>query len=169
MIYTHVAAGLLGAVIAALSVWQVQDWRFNSRIAHMQQAHTVSLKKMSDDALVQQQAALDRLQKLNTAKQKVEEAYADKQRKAAVAARGARAELDGLRNELYALPPPPLRLTPGVPDTPAPRRADVSSIERKLLGECAATLVEVAVGADVVVAQLVGLQSYVRDVCVAPK
>jgi hypothetical protein len=157
MIYTHVAAGLLGAAVAALGVWQVQDWRYNARIAQMQEAHEVSLRKSAESARAQEQA-------LSAAKQKVEEAYALEKRKAAVAARSARAELDGLRNELYALP------TPVAGADPAPiARVDGASPERKLLGECAAALVEMAAGADLLATQLVGLQGYVRNVCVAPK
>lgn len=157
MIYTHVAAGLLGAAVAALGVWQAQDWRYNARIAQMQEAHEVSLRKSTEAARAQEQA-------LSAAKQKTEEAYALEKRKAAVAARSARAELDGLRNELYAVPTPIAGANPT-----APTRADGSPIERRLLGECAAALVEVAAGADLMAAQLVGLQGYVRNVCVAPK
>ncbi len=101
---------------------------------------------------------------LSAAKLKAEEAYAIEKRKAAVAVRNARAELDGLRNELYAIPTPVAGTT-----APARPRTDGASIERRLLGECAATLVTVAAGADLLAAQLIGLQGYVRNVCVAPK
>lgn len=158
MIYTHVAAALLGAAVAALGVWQVQDWRFNARISRMQEAHAVSLKDLTEAARAQEHA-------LAEAKQKAEEAYAVQKRKADVAARSARAELDGLRNELYALPAPSKI---GENPSTAPS-ADGASVERKLLGECAAALVEVAAGADSLATQLVGLQGYVRNVCVAPK
>lgn len=157
MIYTHVAAGLLGAIIAALGVWQAQDWRYNARIAQMQEAHEVSLRKSTEAARAQEQA-------LSAAKQKAEEAYAIEKRKSATAARGARAELDGLRNELYAIPAP---ATGSNPATTA--RANGVTIERQLLGQCATALVEVAAGADLLAAQLIGLQGYVRNVCVAPK
>lgn len=167
VIYTHVAAGMLGAAVAALGVWQVQDWRFNARIAQMQQAHTASLKNAADAALAQQKDALATLQELNEAKQKVEQDYAIEKRKAAVAARSARAELDGLRQELYAIPP--ADSATGLQTTPAPARVNGATIERQLLGECASALVEVAAGADSLAAQLVGLQGYVRNVCVAPK
>lgn len=157
MIYTHILAGLLGAAVAALGVWQVQDWRFNARIAKMQEAHAVSLQKSTEDARAQEQS-------LSAAKQKVEEAYAIDKRKAAVSARSARIELDGLRNELYAIPPP----VAGADPAPI-ARVDAASPERKLLGECAAALVEMAAGADSLATQLIGLQGYVRNVCVAPK
>lgn len=157
MSYTHVASGLAGAIIAALGVWQVQDWRFNTRIARMQEAYAVSLTKSTEAARAQEQA-------LGAAKQKAEEAYAIEKRKAAVSARSARAELDGLRNELYAIPTP----AAGSNSAAIPR-TDGATLERRLLGECAATLVEVAAGFDLLAAQLVGLQGYVRNVCVAPK
>lgn len=159
VIYTHVAAGLLGAAVAALGVWQVQDWRFNARIAQMQEAHETSLRKSTEAARAQEQA-------LSAAKQKAEDAYALEKRKSAAAARSARAELDGLRNELYSIPAP--ARGPGANPT-APARVDGVTIERQLLGECATALVEVAQGADLLAAQLIGLQGYVRNVCVAPK
>lgn len=157
MIYTHVVAGLIGAVIAGLGAWQTQDWRYNARIAQMQEAHAVSLKKSTEAARAQEQA-------LSAAKQKAEEAYATEKRKAAAAARSTRAELDGLRNELYAIPAPAAGANP----TATPR-VNGATIERQLLGECATALVEVATAADLLAAQLIGLQGYVRNVCVAPK
>jgi tRNA U34 5-methylaminomethyl-2-thiouridine-forming methyltransferase MnmC len=157
MIYTHVAAGLLGATIAFLAAWQAQDWRYNAHIAQMQQAHEASLRKSAEAARAQEQA-------LSAAKQKAEEAYALEKRKAAVAARNARAELDGLRNELYAIPAPVASANPATT-----ARVNGVTIERQLLGECATALVEMAAGSDLLAAQLVGLQGYVRNVCVAPK
>jgi len=164
VIYTYIAAGLFGVALAALGVWQVQDWRFNARIAQMEQAHTMSLKAATDAALTQQQAALAKLQELNTAKQKVEQNYALEKRNAAVAALSARAELDGLRQELYALP----STSPIFPTAPSTNGVNATAPERKLLEECATALVEVAAGADILATQLVGLQSYVRNVCSAP-
>jgi hypothetical protein len=169
VIYTHVAAALLGAVVTALGAWQVQDWRYNARIAQMQQAHAKSLKATSDAALAQQKDALAKLQELNAVKLKVEQDYALEKRKAAVAARSARAELDGLRQELYALPSPDPSAIVRPPTTTG--RADGATTERQLLGECSAALVEVAADADLLAAQLVGLQSYVQNVqkvCTAP-
>lgn len=156
MIYTHVAAGLLGVAIATLGAWQVQDWRYNARIAQMQEAHEVSLRKSTEAARAQEQA-------LGVAKQKAEEAYALEKRKAAVAARNARSELDGLRNELYAIPVP--NRSPDT-NTITFSRVNGATIERQLLGECATTLVEVAANADRLATQVLGLQSYVANVCV---
>ncbi len=157
VIYTHAIAGLLGAVIAALGAWQAQDWRYNARISSMQEAYAVSLKKATEVARAQEQA-------LVAAKQKAEEAYAVEKRKVATTIASTRAELDGLRNELYAIPAPSASANPS-----APTRVNGVTFERQLLGECATALVEVAAGADLLAAQLVGLQSYVRNVCVAPK
>lgn len=156
MIYTHVVAGLLGAAVAALGVWQVQDWRFNARISKMEKTHATLVQQVTEEARQKEHT-------LNEARQKAEETYATEKRKAAAAARNTRAELDGLRNELYALP------APGPGQNPAtPSRVNASSIERQLLGECAAALVEVAADADFLAAQLIGLQTYAKNVCSAP-
>ena len=156
MIYTHVAAGLLGAIIASFGIWQVQNWRYNARIAQMQETYEVSLRKSTEAARAQEQA-------LGAAKQKAEEAYALEKRKAAVAARNARIELDGLRNELYAIP---VTNPSSDTNTATPVRVNGATIERQLLGECATTLVEVAANSDRLAAQVLGLQSYVANVCV---
>lgn len=156
MIYTHVAAGLLGAAVAAFGIWQVQDWRYIAKIAQMQEAYEVSLRKSTEAARAQEQA-------LSAAKQKAEEAYALEKRKAAVAARNARSELDGLRNELYAIP---VQNRSSDTNTTATPRVNGATIERQLLGECATALVEVAANADRLATQVLGLQSYVANVCV---
>ncbi|GAB2463689.1 hypothetical protein GCM10027082_14060 [Comamonas humi] len=45
MIYTHVAAGLLGAAIAANSAWQIQDWRLGGQIEAMKTAQATAALK----------------------------------------------------------------------------------------------------------------------------
>lgn len=157
MIYTHVAAGLLGAAVAAIGAWQIQDWRYNARIALMQESHAKIIKEASEAARSKEQA-------LNAAREKAEETYALEKRKSDAAVRSTRAELDRLRHELYAIP------APGPSQNPATSgRANAATVERKLLGECAAALVEVAADADFMAAQLIGLHAYVRNVCTATK
>jgi hypothetical protein len=157
MIFTHVAAAILAAAVAAFGTWQVQDWRYNARISKMQETHATLVQQVTEVARSKEKA-------LNAAKQKAEEAYVIEKRKAATASRGARAELDGLRNELYAIPAPASSANPT-----STGRANGATFERELLGQCATALVEVATGADLLAAQLIGLQGYVRNVCVAPK
>lgn len=156
MIYTHVAAGLLGAAFAAVAAWQVQAWRYDTRIAVMLQAHAESLQKA-------EQAAREREQTLVQARQRVEEAYVQEKRKANAAAIRASTQLDGLRDELYALSAPG---PTGADSTPA-CRVDAGTLERELLGQCATALVGVAAEADRMAAQVLGLQGYVRQVCTA--
>ena len=45
MIYTHVAAALLGAAIAATAAWQVQDWRWNSKVDRIEKNHAEQLQR----------------------------------------------------------------------------------------------------------------------------
>lgn len=156
MIYTHVAAGIVCGALAAIGTWQVQAWRYDTRMAIMQQAHAEALQKS-------EQMARQREQGLVRARQEAEESYVQEKRKAAVAAGRARSELDGLRDQLYALGAPKRGQDPATAC-----RADAGALERQLLGQCAADLVSLAAEADRLAAQLTGLQGYVRQVCVAP-
>lgn len=156
MIYTHVAAGIVCGALAAIGAWQVQGWRYDSRMALMQQAHAEALQRS-------EQTAREREQGLVQARQKAEEAYVQEKRKAAVAAGRARSELDGLRDELYALGAPQPRQDPATAC-----RTDAGALERELLGQCATALVGLAAEADGLATQVLGLQGYVRQVCVAP-
>lgn len=157
MVYTHVAAAIVSASLAAWGAWQVQAWRYDSQVAAMQKAHAESMQKA-------EQAARRQEHDLLTARQKAEEQYELEKRKAAGAATRARAELDGLRNELYAIGPS----TAGK-SAPATGRADgAARIEGELLGQCATALVAVAAEADRLAANVIGLQSYVKGVCLSP-
>lgn len=51
MSYTHIAAGLAGAVIAAASVWQVQAWRYGEQIADIRAAHADEVASAAKTAL----------------------------------------------------------------------------------------------------------------------
>ena len=157
MVYTHIAAGIVSAALAAWSAWQVQAWRYGIQVAEIQKMHAEQMQKA-------EKSARDREQALSVSRQQAEEKYVQEKTKAATAANRARGELDGLRNELYALSAP----KPGTSAT-APSRADAGPIERQLLGECASALVGVAAEADRLAAVVVGLQRYTAEVCLAPK
>lgn len=107
-----------------------------------------------------QEQARQREQDLVIAKNRAEERYAQEKRKAASAAASAADELRGLRDTLYAL-------GNSSPKNPAaiPRVNGVAGLERELLGACAETLVAMAAEADRLEARLVGLQGYVKEVC----
>lgn len=155
MVYTHVAAAIVSAALAAWGTWQVQGWRYNGQIAQIRQMHSEQLQKA-------EQASRAREQQLSVLRQQAEEKYVQEKNRAAAAANRARTELDGLRDALYA------SRTGGAPANPtAPGRADGGArLEGELLGQCAAALVGVAAEADRWAAGVVGLQTYVRNVCI---
>lgn len=157
MVYTHVAAAIVSAAIASWGAWQVQEWRYDAKVAQMKQGYAQSLQRAEE-------LARRREHDLLAARQKAEEQYDLEKRKAAAAVTRSRSELDGLRNELYAISPP------GAKDSGAALRADGrAGLERELLGSCASTLVGVAAEADRLAAVVVGLQTYVKSVCLTPK
>lgn len=157
MVYTHVAAAIVSGAIAAWGAWQVQAWRYDGQLAQIRQMHAEQMQKA-------EKAARDREQALSVFRQQAEEKYVQEKNKAAGAASRARIELDGLRNQLYAIP------SPAGKDPATALRADGrDSLERELLGACASTLVGVAAEADRLAAVVVGLQGYVKNVCLAPE
>ena len=93
MLYTHVAAALAAAVVAATGAWQIQGWRLGEQIAQIEAAQAQAVA----DA---RQAAIDESTRLQAQKdQALNEAAQQAQRNAAAAA-AARRESDGLRVEL---------------------------------------------------------------------
>lgn len=153
MLYTHIAAAIAAAALAALGTWQVQGWRYTSQIAQIQKAHAQLLQKA-------EQAARDREQALSVFRKQAEEKYVQEKNRAAAAASRARTELDGLRDAIY-------RFTPVSQDPAATCRTDDTATQRELFGQCASALVGMAAEADRLAANVVGLQGYVRGVCLA--
>jgi len=155
MLYTHIAAAIVSALLAAWGTWQVQGWRYTSQIAQIQKVHAEQLQKA-------EQAARDREQALSVFRKQAEEKYVQEKNRAAAAASRARTELDGLRDALYASRP-----GPASQDAAATCRTDDTATQRELFGQCASALVGMAAEADRLAANVVGLQGYVRGVCLA--
>lgn len=95
MIYTHAAAALIAAALAATGAWQVQNWRYGEQIASIRAAAAEST------ARAEKSAQLVR----DTRQQEVTRATQNAARRAQVSradADNARAELDRLRDDLRA-------------------------------------------------------------------
>jgi len=115
MIYTHIAAALIGAAIAATGAYKVQSWRYGEQIASMKQeaseATTKAVKAAMDKTLTDQKRKDDALIEANKRAQ-YNAVAADSARRAAVSLRdqlaAARADLssatlDAARNYAAAL------------------------------------------------------------------
>jgi phage protein D len=110
-------------------------------------------------ALKAEQDARAQEQKLIQQKQKAEAAYVKEKQKAAAAAASAERALDGLRNALDE--------RAAAADTATCTRVDAGvGLEQQLLGRCASALVGLAAEADRLEAIVVGLQGYVKNVCI---
>lgn len=85
MIYTHAIAALLGASIAAIGAYKVQDWRYTGQIESMKAEQSAALKAAESTARAREQI-------LNDENAKVTNAYlAQKARADAAAGRAAAA------------------------------------------------------------------------------
>jgi hypothetical protein len=116
----------------------------------------------AEAALKAEQAARAKEQALTQARQQTEVKYVEEKRKAAAAAAAAKSDLDRLRDTLAA-PGGETCRDPGA----ASRVAGASRLESELLGHCAQALTDLAAEADRLEARIVGLQAYVKDVCLA--
>ena len=117
------------------------------------------------EAARQQEAAFRKKEReLVSAKQLAEEKYAQLKKRNERSAADTRLELDRLRDQLAAAP-----ALGGAAEDPAAlaRAAGGTGLERELLGACASALVGMAATADGLEARIVGLQSYVKNVCLA--
>jgi len=153
VIYTHVAAALIGAVIAAAGAWQVQDWRYNARLAVIRQTHAVSLQEA--------EAAARRMeQRMQTQVERIADEADKKQAELVVRAAAAERVARGLRDEITRLNARP---TPAGSEAAA--FAGEASVARQLLGACAEEYRGVAQEADGLRDQVIRLQQYAESVC----
>lgn len=97
MIYTHIAAGLLGAAIAAAGAWQAQNWRYGEQIATIHQQHADAIASSAKSAL---KLSEHYRENADAAVRKAEARAAQNKRDAD----SLRGELDGLRGDLADVP-----------------------------------------------------------------
>jgi len=93
MIYTHIAAALIGASVAAVGAYKVQDWRYGEQIASMKQEASEATTKAVKDAMA----------KMEVDQKRKDDALIESNKRAqknAVAAANASTAVNGLRDEL---------------------------------------------------------------------
>jgi hypothetical protein len=132
-------------------------WRFEAHIE--QKGYDRAQAEYTAAALKASEAARVKEKELQAAVTTVEKRHAETKRRAAADAVAAGNELDLLRSALAD------RST-GSQDTAAASRIDgPGGLERDLLGACAANLTNLASEADRLESKVVGLQDYVKNVC----
>lgn len=104
MIYTHAAAALLGASIAAVGAYKVQDWRYTGQINQIKAAQAEAVNTATREARAQESARFKGVQDAQAAAQ----ARAISARRDADAARAAAGSLrDALRTASNGMPGEP--------------------------------------------------------------
>lgn len=145
-------------LVGLLSVSHFSAYRAGKAVVRA--AWDKDIAERTVQALEAEKAARKKEQALLAQRDQLEKKYVEEKRKAAVAAAGADSELGRLRDELAA------DSGRACTDPTATARAVAGTrLERELLGTCAATLVQLAAEADGLEARLVGLQQYVKQVC----
>ena len=123
MTYTHAIAGIAGAVLASITAWQVQAWRYDAQIASIQAQHAAATAKAQSDARATEKALSDKLQEAQNNATKRE----NKLRNDAAAARRT---ADGLRDTIYSIRAD----LPSYSQSSAAKTADTAA---ELLQQCA--------------------------------
>ena len=134
MLYTHAAAALLGASIAAVGAYKVQDWRYTGQINQIKAAQAEAVNTATREARAQESARF----------KGVQDAQAAAQTRAQVARRDAdraRSELDRMRDTLSAT----RGGVPGESTAACTQRADAAG---ELLAQCGAAYQDLAAIAD---------------------
>ena len=144
---------LLGAAVAASAAWHAQDWRYNARIAQMQQAHALSLQRAEASARQVERNMQAQVERIADEADKT-------QTKLVVRAAAAERSARGLRDEIARL-----NARPAPTDPEASSYAGEASAARELLGACSDRYTAVAKEADRIRDQVIGLQDYVKSVC----
>ena len=134
MIYTHLAAAILSAALAATGAWQVQAWRYGGQITRIELAQ-------HDRAERAIRAALARATDLQHQKDEALNEATKRAQRNAVAAAAARTESDGLRDELAAA-------RERLPDAACPTVRDYAATVGAVFGQCAAVFEDLARAAD---------------------
>ena len=134
MIYTHAAAALLGASIAAVGAYKVQDWRYTGQINQIKAAQAEAVNTATREARAQESARF----------KGVQDAQAAAQTRAQVARRDAdraRSELDRMRDTISAT----RGGVPGESTAACTQRADAAA---DVLAQCGAAYQDLAAIAD---------------------
>lgn len=134
MIYTHAAAAMLGAAIAAAGVYKVQDWRYTGQIEAIKAAQAEAINTATREARATESRRFSTLQEAqNAAQTRAQVARRDADR--------ARSELDRLRNTLSST----RGGVPGESVAACAVRADAAS---DVLAQCATAYLDLAGAAD---------------------
>jgi len=134
MLYTHAAAALLGASIAAVGAWQVQSWRYTGQINQIRAAQAEAVNTATREARTTESRRFTNVQEAqNAAQKRAQTARLDADR--------ARTELDRLRDELAST----RGGVPGESTAACAVRADAGA---DVLAQCAAAYLSMAGIAD---------------------
>lgn len=152
MVYTHVIAALVGAVLAAVSAWQVQSWRWHATVDRIERYHAEQLQRGETAARAREQAIQLNAERIADEAEKKRAELAD--RVAATQSAAGR-----LRDDLARLNARPVPADPG-----AAAFAHEARTARELLGACTAEYRGLAQSADELRDQVTGLQNFVTSV-----
>ena len=134
MIYTHIASGMGGAIIAGVLAWSAQGWRLSEQI---QAIHAANAKAQA----VAETEARAKEASFNKQLQDAQNAAAKREQDLRATVDRSRTQLDGLRSATY-------QLRAKLPSYSPAATAQAADAAAELLGICAGEYRAVAEAAD---------------------
>ena len=156
-LYARIAAAIALAALLAGLYWR--GYTQGAKAVRLEWDAAIS--QQTADALKASEDARRKEAELTEVVQKVSVQYATAKRDAAIAARGAGADLERLRDALSASASPAACENPASPSG----NHGTGGSARELLGSCATAFAGMAQEADRLAARVLALQGYARDVC----
>ena len=153
-LYARLAAAAVVAVFLAGTHWRA----YKAGEAHVMADWQADIAQRTAAALEASEAARKREQELQTKVWRVDRAYQDQKR---AVQHVASAAADGLRNLETILAAPAIASSGA---TASSGNHGAGSVERELLGSCAATLARMGAEADRMALKVLTLQEYVRAI-----
>lgn len=154
---------LIAAVLVALGLVFSHGWVYHEGKVSGKKVYDKALAEQTEQALQHERLQREKEQALIAEKQQAEVRYEQVKRAAANAATGALSELDRLRHTLAAREARAAGANSATCASP-----DARAAESELFGACAGAITQLAAEADGIRSQLIGLQAYVKQVCLKP-
>ena len=136
--------GAAAVAIGAAGAWTVQSWRYEAKIADIQRAHTQAVATAQAAHINALEQAREQTAKYQQNAHKAAADAASRVAAADVAMRRNRTELERLRDAIRTRPATACPM----PDTSTAASAEPADTVGDVLGECAATVTELARAAD---------------------
>ncbi|QMV32767.1 hypothetical protein 2A_00015 [Ralstonia phage Darius] len=163
------AGALVAAILAGWGAWAIQANRYDVQIAELKREHAEQLGEIAKEGAEQARAALDWKDRAEKATAEIDARQQENDRVKAENARLADELRTGARRVFVAAKCPAAAGSSKVPGAAPAARVDDEGARAELDPAVAERMVGITDDGDDAIRELTALQSYVSNVCLAPR